>query len=200
MCIALKSVLLGLETNLSFMPLNTWRFPMNYLRSEPPGYLKALKDFNVLELTQKLAELTQGECDSDDLKILTALLVKHLTNLLSSDWLLPYCHALRRNKADVVEKVLSVNLTLPLSPDSVSFFLDAEPPTFSFGVMVRWFPLDNLIPPDFGIVIGRFYGYIPERMQWSWCYVILLDPNCPSARWCSVDTGWESDLEICQNE
>ncbi|MBP0016056.1 MAG: hypothetical protein J7647_00695 [Cyanobacteria bacterium SBLK] len=62
-------------------------------------------------------------------------------------------------------------------------------------MVVRWLPLDDFVPPDFGIVLGRFYGYIPERSRWSWCYLVLLDPASPSARWCSIDTAWESDLE-----
>lgn len=132
--------------------------------------------------------------------MLTALLIKHLANLLPQDTVFSYCHVLRKYKAEEVDRVLSVALKFPLPADSPTFFLDAQPPTFAFGAKVRWLPLDDLVPSDFGLIVGRFYGYLPERMRWSWCYVILLDPDCPSARWCSVDTAWESDLEDWTDE
>jgi hypothetical protein len=31
-------------------------------------------------------------------------------------------------------------------------------------------------------------------------YLLLLDPDSPSARWCTVDTAWECDLELLEDE
>ncbi|NEO26786.1 MAG: hypothetical protein F6K03_07780 [Kamptonema sp. SIO4C4] len=164
-----------------------------FLRSEPPGYAKALKEFNVLFLIEQLAEAAPDSPDT--LTELAALLILHLANGLPLDWLSTYHHAVRRGQTQQLQRLLQMSRPLPLPADAPSFFLEAKPPYFPIGTVVRWLPLDDFMPPDWGVVIGRFYGYAPERCRWLWCYVILLDPDAPSARWCGVDTAWENDLE-----
>ncbi len=48
--------------------------------------------------------------------------------------------------------------------------------------------------------MGRFYGYSAENGYWMWCYLVLLDLDSPSARWCVIDTAWEQDLELLDRD
>lgn len=172
----------------------------NYFQLEPPGYHKALDDFGVIELLQKLAEVTESRCEVGEIESLAALLIKQLANILNPDWLNAFLHAIRQGKGKAISHLLSINHGLPLPADSPSFFLDAQPPCFEFGSLLRWIPIEDMALTDWGIVIGRFYGYAPESGRWMWCYLLLLDPDSPSARWCLVDTAWESDLERFEDE
>ncbi|MDY7015666.1 MAG: hypothetical protein SVX43_19145, partial [Cyanobacteriota bacterium] len=101
-----------------------------------------------------------------------------------------------------VSRILAMGKALPLPVDSPAFFLEAQPSRYKFGEVLRWIPLEDeeIALIDWGIVIGRFYGYAPERCRWMWCYLLLLDPDSPSARWCVVDTAWENDLERFDDE
>ena len=175
-------------------------YPKNYLQLEPPGYHKALDDFGVIELLQKLAEVTADQPEKTDLDNLATLLIKHLTNLLNPDSLDGFLHAIRQGEGKTIAHFLSLNQKLPLPADSPSFFLDTKPPRFKFGSLLRWIPLEDMTLTDWGIVIGRFYGYAPESGRWMWCYLLLLDPDSPSASWCVVDTAWEGDLELFEDE
>ncbi|NCR21303.1 MAG: hypothetical protein EWV49_00685 [Microcystis aeruginosa Ma_QC_Ch_20071001_S25] len=172
----------------------------NYLQLEPPNYRKALDDFGVIELLHKLAALTGKDLGAGDLETLATLLIRQLTNLLGLDFLEAFLNAIRQGKGDHLSQCLDLARQLPLPSDSPSFFLDARPPRFPFGSRLRWLPLDDLVLTDWGIVIGRFYGYAPESGRWLWCYLLLLDPDSPSARWCTVDTAWECDLELLEDE
>lgn len=167
------------------------------LQTEPPGYLKALEDCGAIALMQKLAQVMGRECDLQQLSALTALLIGHFTQTLNCDWLAAYLYAVQMGRGEEVSRILAMGKTLPLPADSPAFFLDAQPSRYRFGEVLSWIPLEDeeIALNDWGIVIGRFYGYAPERGRWMWCYLILLDPDSPSARWCAVDTAWEDDLE-----
>jgi hypothetical protein len=173
-----------------------------FLQSEPPGYLKALEDFGVTELMQTLAREGARGCEFQQLSSLTALLIKHLACTLDCDWLSAYRYAVQMGRAQEVSRILAMGKSLPLPADSPAFFLEAQPSRYRFGEVLRWIPLEDeeIALIDWGIVIGRFYGYAPERCRWMWCYLLLLDPDSPSARWCVVDTAWENDLERFDDE
>jgi hypothetical protein len=103
-----------------------------------------------------------------------------------------------KNIADILRltaRKISISTEIP-------DFNKAPLPRFKLGTVLRWIPLEDeeIALNDWGIVIGRFYGYAPERGCWLWCYLILLDPDSPSARWCAVDTAWEDDLERLDHE
>ena len=167
-----------------------------FLRSEPPGYLKALDDFGISDLMEKLGQETTGDSDTQELASLATLLVKHLAHSLDCRWLRTYFHAVKMGRGDEISQILTVGRSLRVPVESPSFFLDAQPPRFEFGSVLCWWLLeDEPELNDWGIAIGRFYGYAPERHRWMWCYLLLLDPNSPSARWCVIDTAWEDDLE-----
>lgn len=171
-----------------------------YLSPETTDYDKALADFGITELLQKLAQITESSSQVEELKNLAALLIKHLTNTLPNDCIDSYFNAVHNGWSKAISQVLSRSQRLPIPADSPSFFLDASLPCFPFGTAVRWTLLDEPELTDWGIVIGRFYGYAPESGRWLWCYLILLDPDSPSARWCVVDTAWELDLERFDDE
>ncbi|MGD2184402.1 hypothetical protein [Lusitaniella coriacea] len=172
------------------------------LQTEPPGYLKALDDFGVTELMHNLAQAMARECDIQQLSSLSALLIKHFACTINCDWLAAYLYAVQMGRAEEVSRILAMGKTLPLPVDSPAFFLDAQPSRYNFGEVLYWIPLEDeeSALSDWGIVIGRFYGYAPERTRWMWCYLLLLDPDSPSARWCVVDTAWEDDLERYSDE
>ncbi|YAF94054.1 MAG: hypothetical protein AB3A66_15670 [Nodularia sp. CChRGM 3473] len=53
---------------------------------------------------------------------------------------------------------------------------------------------------DWGTAIGRFYSFAPHLCCWTWCYLIWLSKDSPSAAWISADIAWEQDLENGWNE
>jgi hypothetical protein len=171
-----------------------------YLQLNPPGYYKALDDLGVIELLQKLAHATESQCDLEEIESLAALLIKHLANCLNLNWVNSYLNGVRNGQGEMISQMLSRSQQMPLPADSPSFFLDASVPRFPFATAVRWTLLEEPELTDWGIIIGRFYGYAPESGHWMWCYLVLLDPGSPSSRWCVVDTAWEVDLERLEDE
>jgi len=167
------------------------------LRSEPPGYGKALDDFGVMALLEKLSAAAPEPLEQPEMRQLAGLLVRHLSRTLDPNWLAAYTGAVRKGKALEVTRALEVGERLPVAADSPAFFLEAKPARFEFGATVRWMALSDELPElcDFGVVVGRFFGYAPERSRWLWCYLLLLDSDSPNARWCTVETFWEEDLE-----
>ncbi|MBZ8180527.1 hypothetical protein [Oscillatoria salina] len=175
-------------------------YQRDFLRLEPPGYQKALKDFAVLELLEKLAQINESNLISEELENLAALLIKQLINNLNFEVISTYLHGIRQGESAVIADSLVRSRMLPIPVDSPAFFLDATTPRFPFGSVVSWLPIDEPELTDWGVVIGRYYGYAPESGNWKWCYLLLLDPDSPSARWCVVDTAWETDLEKFEDE
>ena len=72
-------------------------------------------------------------------------------------------------------------------------FTQVQKPRFEYGSILRWIPTDG--ETDWGIVIGRFYSYVPHASNWQWYYLLWLDKACKSAAWCQFDVAWEEDLE-----
>ncbi|HEY9819038.1 MAG TPA: hypothetical protein V6D20_24990 [Candidatus Obscuribacterales bacterium] len=90
------------------------------------------------------------------------------------------------------------HLHLPSAPDLPAAFLQVEMPRFHLGDRLRWIPYGN--ETDWGLVMGRFYGYAPHSRRWQWRYLIWLDPASPSAAWVRADIAWEDDLEPSDQE
>ena len=76
-----------------------------------------------------------------------------------------------------------------------NFPTDTETPYFLYGDRVKWKPLSEADNIDTGVVIGRCYLFAHHRNQWAWKYLIFLDPDSYSRRFCTADTAWEEDLE-----
>lgn len=76
----------------------------------------------------------------------------------------------------------------------------AETPRFLYGDHLKWKPLSDTDNTDTGVIIGRFYAFAHHRNQWTWKYLIFLDPNAYSRRFCTADTAWEEDLEPIDEE
>ncbi|MBW4482094.1 MAG: hypothetical protein KME14_06095 [Tildeniella torsiva UHER 1998/13D] len=84
------------------------------------------------------------------------------------------------------------------STDLPATFPEVEVPHFLYGDRLCW--TSNGETTDWGIVIGRFYGFAPHCYGWRWCYLIWLDVHSPSAAWVSADIAWEEDLEPLETE
>ena len=100
-------------------------------------------------------------------------------------------------KKDVLSGLLIREITQPslLLPAN---FPNVILPRYKEGQSLGW--ISDHQPTDWGIVIGRFYNYAPHLREWSWCYLIWLDKNSPSAVWIMADTAWENDLELIKEE
>ncbi|WP_245939659.1 hypothetical protein [Stenomitos frigidus] len=93
-----------------------------------------------------------------------------------------------------------LNLGVVPSPvDLPAHFPEVEMPRFLYGDRLQWVAKQDEAA-DWGIVIGRFYGFAPHANGWQWCYLIWLDNDAPSARWAVADTAWEADLEPKERE
>ena len=68
---------------------------------------------------------------------------------------------------------------------------EAKIPRFLYGDKLRWVNSDS----EWGIVIGRFYAFAPHLCEWTWCYLIWISNDSPSASWTPTDIAWEDDLE-----
>ncbi|MGQ4648118.1 hypothetical protein [Lyngbya aestuarii] len=96
-----------------------------------------------------------------------------------------------------------MSLNLPLIsldelPPSVRLPADfpdgAAMPKFLYGDRVEWKSLSDTDNIDTGVIIGRFYLFAHHQNQWAWKYLIFLDSDSYSRRFCSADTAWEQDL------
>ncbi|WP_013334743.1 hypothetical protein [Gloeothece verrucosa] len=163
-------------------------------------YRQALSDFGVVSLIEKLEELTKTQWQRPEIEQLARLLIQQLINTLSYDWIDSYLNVIEKGQGHIISHLLSGNQYLPIPWDTPSFVLDAAKPMYAVGTVVRWRTFDEPELTDWGIVMGRFYGYAPENGRWMWCYLILLDIDAPSARWCVLDTAWEQDLERFEDE
>jgi hypothetical protein len=78
--------------------------------------------------------------------------------------------------------------------DLPAAFPHVEPPRFLEGDRLQWIAQGE--PKDWGVAIGRFYSFAPHHRRWTWCYLIWLDADSPSAAWVKADIAWEADLEL----
>lgn len=71
----------------------------------------------------------------------------------------------------------------------------AEIPRFTCGDRVKWKPLLDPDKTDTGVIIGGVYLFAHHQNQWTWKYLVFLDPDSYSRRFCTADAAWEEDLE-----
>lgn len=160
------------------------------------AYQQALQDFGVLELCDRLTQLSQstplskGELDS-----LTSLLICQLANSLNQQQVSDFIKAIQIDNSISALPSLSFNTSVPSFSLPPNFPDSAQTPTFLYGDLLRWKPLSDTDETDRGIVIGRFYAFAPHRSQWAWKYLIFIAPESPSAQFCVTDTCWEEHLE-----
>ena len=165
------------------------------LNESPAGYLEALDDFGILDLMQKLSEQGGSDFGLDQLSSLATLLVKHLTAVVSPEVVHTYRDLTAAGRDMLAGQLLAAAGRMRVPADCPAAILDAQPPWFRVGELVQWIFADEPKLADWGIVVGRYYGYSVESGHWQWCYLVMLDPDAPSARWCGLDTAWECDLE-----
>lgn len=76
-------------------------------------------------------------------------------------------------------------------------FRVVQPPRYSVGSRCRTVPTPHT---EWGTVIGHIYAPVLESSgevrQWSWIYLLLLEPDSPSRDWVLGDWVEEEDLEI----
>jgi hypothetical protein len=85
-----------------------------------------------------------------------------------------------------------------IATDLPAAFPQVEPPRFLEGDRLQWIAQGE--PTDWGRVFGRFYSFAHHHRCWTWCYLIWLDADSPSAAWVRVDIAWEDDLEPLPKE
>lgn len=156
------------------------------------------QDPSLLALGDRLELLTEGDCSRAELQQLTVLLLQTLRNSLSHEWVTTYLNAIRCGAGEVLEKILAQAQFLRLPMDMPVTVLDLAMPTFRLGEVVQWiaFDGDEAALMDWGVIVGKFYGYAPQSLRWMWCYLILLDPDSLAAQWGMIDTAWENELEL----
>ncbi len=90
---------------------------------------------------------------------------------------------------------------LPASAElPVNFPDSATVPKFLYGDRVKWRLLPDEDEIKAGVIIGRFYAYAPHRVSWGWKYLILLDAESYSIKFCAADTAGEECLEAITEE
>ncbi len=98
----------------------------------------------------------------------------------------------------VLPKSFQVGDEPSTATDLPETFPHGEPPRFLEGDRLRWIAQGE--PTDWGVAIGRFYSFAPHQRCWTWCYLIWLDADSPSAAWVRADIAWEEDLESLEVE
>jgi hypothetical protein len=169
------------------------------------GYQQALRDFCITELLAKLSNYSDADFDSawmqtqqQELESLAAILISQLTDSIDGKVIGNYLNAIRSGNRDILPGL--INLKFPSSPINLpaNFPDAAKTPRFLYGDKLRWQTKSS--DTDWGIVIGRFYSFAPHRCCWTWCYLIWLSQDSPSAAWTVADTAWEEDLEPLEME
>lgn len=187
--------------------------PVRYKTEEHRAYQQALDDFGITELLAKLKNYSDADFDNtwmqlqqQEIETLAAILITALTHSINGKLIAAYLHLIRHNHQDIVPGL--INLKYPdTSIELPANFPDvAKTPRFLYGDHLRWGVAHRLrwlstqSDTDWGIVIGRFYSFASDRCYWSWCYLIWLSKDCPSAAWTSADIAWEEDLEPMDEE
>jgi hypothetical protein len=179
--------------------------PVRYKTEEHRADQQADDDFGITELLAKLKNYSDADFDStwmqlqqQEIETLAAILISALTHSINGKLIAAYLHLIRHNHQDIAPGL--INLKYPdASIELPANFSDvAKTPRFLYGDRLRW--LSNESDTDWGIVIGRFYSFASHRCAWSWCYLIWLSKDCPSAAWTSADIAWEEDLEPMSEE
>jgi hypothetical protein len=163
------------------------------------GYHQGLEDFAITNLLTRLKTLCDADFDASwmnltppELESLAAILIQELTTNLEGKAIAGYLNALRHGSSDTPPRLGHKSFPSP-SIDLPTNFPNVQSPRFLYGDKLRWIPDGD--KTDWGVAIGRFYGFAPHLCAWTWCYLIKLDPLSPSAAWTAADTAWENDLE-----
>ncbi len=163
------------------------------------GYQQALDDFAIASLITHLKTFSDADFDaawmnltSPELESLATILIRDLTSNLQGKAIAGYLNALRHGSIDITPSLVHQSFP-PSSIDLPANFPNVQSPRYLYGNKLRWIPDGD--KTDWGIAIGRFYGFAPHLCAWTWCYLIKLDPLSPSAAWTATDIAWEDDLE-----
>ncbi|MDZ7959434.1 MAG: hypothetical protein RMY34_16375 [Aulosira sp. DedQUE10] len=151
---------------------------------EHRGYLQALDDFGITQLLAKL----HNYCEQPEQESLAALLISQLTQSIDAELITNYLSAIAQSQQNLLLGFINHQLSVDLPED---FPNTAKTPCFLYGDKLRWVGCDT----DWGTAIGRFYSFAPHLCCWTWCYLIWLSKDSPSAAWISADIAWEEDLE-----
>ncbi|MCF4967849.1 hypothetical protein [Nostoc sp. CMAA1605] len=153
---------------------------------------QALDDFGIAELLAKLSNY----CEQQEQESLAALLISQLTQSIDAELIANYLSVVAQSQQIQLPRLI----TQKFSPSSVDLPNDfpntAKTPRFLYGDKLHWIGCDT----DWGIAIGRFYSFAPHLCCWTWCYLIWLSKDSPSAAWISADIAWEEDLEPLEAE
>ena len=168
------------------------------------GYQQALEDFAITNLLTQLGNYSDTDFDTawmnltqPELESLAAILIRQLTVNLNGKAIADYLNAVRQCRANIPSGLVHL-AGLPLSLDLPAKFPNVETPRYLYGDKLRWIGDDD--KTDWGVVSGRFYSFAPHRGAWTWCYLIWLDKNSPSATRIVADIAWENDLEPVDEE
>ncbi|MGB6014736.1 MAG: hypothetical protein WBG32_08415 [Nodosilinea sp.] len=167
------------------------------------GYQQALSDFAITNLLNQIcthlddADAVGSKRHPQAAETLAAILIQALSASLNGNIPAIYLESIRHCSLDTC--ITLAKLALSSAPtDLPATFPEVEVPHFLYGDRLCWTANDETT--DWGIVIGRFYGFAPHCCGWRWCYLIWLDANSPSAAWVCADIAWEEDLEPLETE
>lgn len=178
--------------------------PKNRPLIRTDGYQQALDDFAIANLLMHLKTYSDAEFNAawmnltqPEVKSLAAILIRQLTANLNGKVLTDYLNAMRIGSANIPPSLVHL-VVPPPTIDLPANFPNVETPRYLYGDKLRWICDDD--KTDWGVVSGRFYSFAPHHCAWTWCYLIWLDNNSPSANRIVVDIAWENDLEPIDGE
>ncbi|MEH2121294.1 hypothetical protein [Nostoc sp.] len=161
--------------------------PVCHKTDEHRSYLQALDDFDIAELLAKLSNY----CTQQEQETLAALLISQLIQTIDAELIANYLSAMTLNRQDLLPRLINQKFSASSVDLPDDFPNTAKTPRFLYGDKLRWIGSDT----DWGTAIGRFYNFAPHLCCWTWCYLIWLSKDSPSAVWTSADIAWEQDLE-----
>jgi len=166
--------------------------PVCHKTDQYRGYQQALDDFGIAKLLAKLSNY----CEQQEQESLAALLISRLTQSIDAELIASYLSAIAQSQKNPLPRLVNQKFS-PNSFDLPDEFPNtAKTPCFLYGDKLRWIGTGT----DWGTAIGRFYGFAPHLCCWTWCYLIWLSKDSPSAAWISADIAWEEDLEPLEAE
>ncbi len=178
--------------------------PKNNQLSYQRGYQQALEDFALAPLLTRLKTYSDADFNTawmnlaqPELESLASILIRQLTANLKGKALYDYLNAMRHGSANIPPSLVHQPLKPP-SIDLPAHFPSVGTPRYEDGDKLRWISDDD--KTDWGVAIGRFYSFAPHHCAWTWCYLIWLDKNSPSATRVVADIAWENDLEPVDQE
>jgi hypothetical protein len=187
--------------------------PKNRPLIRTDGYQQALEEFaiakrcceaQIANLLTQLQNYSDGDSKAGwmnltqpELESLAAIFIRQLTSNLNGKAIAGYLNAMRTSSANIPQGLVHLAVP-PLSLDLPANFPNVETPRYSDGDKLRWISDDD--NTDWGVVSGRFYSFAPHQLTWTWCYLIWLDKNSPSANRVVADIAWEHDIEPIDEE